>query len=72
MGTYLVTVPADSYPAVLFRLKCDVTAGPATTHDIACYVFAVGKGVVRMLPRRARLRSGSFILITSLERYRRS
>jgi hypothetical protein len=49
LGTYLVTVPAGIYGAVLLRLKCDGNVGPAATHDIAYYFFAPGKGVVAMI-----------------------
>jgi len=49
LGTYLVTVPAGNYKAVLFRLKCDGKVGPAETHDTAYYFFAPGKGVVAMI-----------------------
>lgn len=49
LGTYLVSVPAGNYPAVLFRLKCDGKIGPASTHDTAYYFFAQGKGVVAMI-----------------------
>jgi hypothetical protein len=49
LGTYLVTVPAGSYAAVVFRLKCDGKVGPAATHDSAYYFFAPGKGVVAMI-----------------------
>lgn len=49
LGTYLVTVPAGNYEAVLFRLRCDGKVGPAATHDTAYYFFAPGKGVVAMI-----------------------
>jgi hypothetical protein len=49
LGTYLVTVPAGNYEAVLFRLKCDGKVGPADTHDTAYYFFAPGQGVVAMI-----------------------
>lgn len=49
LGTYLVTVPAGAYEALLFRLKCDGKVGPAATHDAAYYLFAPGKGVVAMI-----------------------
>lgn len=49
LGTYLVSVPAGSYSAVLFRLKCQGKIGPADTYDTAYYFFAPGKGVVAMI-----------------------
>jgi len=49
LGTYLVTVPAGTYGAILFRLKCDGKVGPAATHDTAYYFFAPGKGMVAMI-----------------------
>jgi hypothetical protein len=49
LGTYLVTVPAGNYEAVLLRLKCDGKVGPAATHDTAYYFFAPSKGVVAMI-----------------------
>jgi hypothetical protein len=49
LGTYQVTVPAGTYGAVLFRLKCEGQVGPAHTHDTAYYFFAPGKGVVAMI-----------------------
>lgn len=49
LGTYQVTVPAGTYAAVLFRLKCRGKVGPAQTHDTAYYFFAPGKGVVAMI-----------------------
>jgi hypothetical protein len=49
LGTYQVTVPAGTYEAVLFRLKCEGKVGPAHTHDTAYYFFAPGKGVVAMI-----------------------
>ena len=49
LGAYQVTVPAGTYGAVLFRLKCEGKVGPAQTHDTAYYFFAPGKGVVAMI-----------------------
>jgi len=49
MGTYEVTVPAGTYNAVLFRVKCEGKVGPAHTQDTAYYFFAPGVGVVAMI-----------------------
>ena len=49
LGTYLVKVPAGTYPAVLFRLKCQSKVGPADTQDVAYYFFAPGEGLVAMI-----------------------
>jgi hypothetical protein len=49
VGTYQVTVPAGTYGALLFRLRCEGKVGPADTHDTAYYFFAPGKGVVAMI-----------------------
>jgi hypothetical protein len=49
LGTFQVTVPAGTYEAVLFRLKCHGKVGPAHTHDTAYYFFAPGKGVIAMI-----------------------
>jgi hypothetical protein len=49
VGTYKVTVPAGTFPAVLLRLKCSGKIGPAMTQDAAYYFFAPGKGVVAMI-----------------------
>jgi hypothetical protein len=49
LGAYQVIVPAGTYEAVLFRLKCEGKVGPAQTHDTAYYFFAPGKGVVAMI-----------------------
>jgi hypothetical protein len=49
VGTYQVTVPAGTYPAVLFRLKYEGKVGPAHTQDTAYYMFAPGVGVVAMI-----------------------
>jgi hypothetical protein len=49
VGSYQLTVPAGTYQAVLFRLKCEGKVGPAHTQDAAYYFFAPGKGVVAMI-----------------------
>jgi len=49
VGTYLVNVPAGSYPAVCFRLAVDGKVGPARTQDTAYYFFAPKIGVVAMI-----------------------
>jgi hypothetical protein len=49
VGTYQVTVPAGTYQAVLFRLRCEGKVGPAHTQDTAYYFFAPGTGVVAMI-----------------------
>jgi hypothetical protein len=49
LGAYQVIVPAGTYQAVLFRLKCEGKVGPAQTHDTAYYFFAPGRGVVAMI-----------------------
>src|SRR5262245_3245908 len=49
VGTYQVTVPAGTYPAVLFRIKCEGKVGPADTQDTAYYFFSPGIGVVAMI-----------------------
>ena len=49
LGKYVVTVPAGTYSAVLFRLKCQGKVGPADTQDTAYYFFAPGQGVVAMI-----------------------
>lgn len=53
LGDYQVQVPAGTYDAVLFRLKCDGKVGPAATHDTAYYFFAPGKGVVAMIAQES-------------------
>jgi hypothetical protein len=40
LGAYQIMVPAGTYGAVLFRLKCEGEVGPAQTHDTAYYFFA--------------------------------
>ena len=49
VGTYQVTVPAGSYPAILIRLKYSGKVGPAHTEDTAYYFFAPNVGVVAMI-----------------------
>jgi len=49
VGTYQVAVPAGTYPAVLFRIKCEGKVGPADTQDTAYYFFSPGIGVVAMI-----------------------
>jgi len=49
VGTYQLTVPAGSYPALLVRLKYAGKVGPANTEDTAYYFFAPGVGVVAMI-----------------------
>jgi hypothetical protein len=49
VGTYQVTVPAGTYSAVLFRVKCDGRVGPAHTQNTAYNFFAPGVGMVAMI-----------------------
>jgi len=49
LGTYQVTVPAGTYPAILMRLKYSGKVGPAHTEDLAYYFFAPQVGVVAMI-----------------------
>lgn len=49
VGTYQVTVPAGTYPAVLFRITCEGKVGPAHTQNTAYNFFAPGVGVVAMI-----------------------
>lgn len=49
LGTYEVTVPAGTFPAVVMRVTCRGKVGPADTQDMAYYVFAPGVGVVAMI-----------------------
>jgi hypothetical protein len=49
VGTYQVTVPAGTYPAVLMRFKYTGKVGPADTTDTAYYLFAPQVGVVAMV-----------------------
>ena len=49
VGTYQVTVPAGTFPAILMRLKYSGKVGPARTEDLAYYFFAPQVGVVAMI-----------------------
>jgi hypothetical protein len=49
VGTYQVTVPAGSFPAVLFRVNCEGKVGPAHTHNTGYNLFAPGVGMVAMI-----------------------
>jgi len=49
VGTYQVTVPAGTFPAILFRVNCTGKIGPAHTQNIAYNIFAPGVGVVAMI-----------------------
>jgi len=49
IGTYQVTVPAGTFPAILFRVKCEGKVGPAHTQNIGYNFFAPGVGMVAMI-----------------------
>jgi len=49
VGTYQVTVPAGTFPAVLFRVKCEGKVGPAYTQNTGYNFFAPGVGMVAMI-----------------------
>jgi len=49
VGTYQVTVPAGTLPAVLFRVKCEGKVGPVHTHNTGYDLFAPGVGMVAMI-----------------------
>lgn len=49
VGTYQVTVPAGTFPAVLFRVKCEGKVGPAHTQNTGYNLFAPGVGMVAMV-----------------------
>jgi len=49
IGTYQVTVPAGSFPAILFRVNCEGKVGPAHTHNTGYNLFAPGVGMVAMI-----------------------
>ncbi len=49
VGTYQVTVPAGTFPAVLFRVKCAGKVGPASTQNTGYNFFAPGVGMVAMI-----------------------
>jgi hypothetical protein len=49
VGTYQVTVPAGTFPAILVRLECSGKVGPAHTQDTAYYFLSPKIGVVAMI-----------------------
>jgi hypothetical protein len=49
IGTYQITVPAGTFPAVLFRVKCEGRVGPAHTQNTGYNFFAPGVGMVAMI-----------------------
>jgi hypothetical protein len=49
LGTYQVKVPAGTFPAVLFRVKCAGKVGPASTQNTGYNLFAPGVGMVAMI-----------------------
>jgi hypothetical protein len=49
VGTYQLTVPAGSWPAILLRLKVSGKVGPASTEDTAYYFFAPNVGMIAMI-----------------------
>jgi hypothetical protein len=49
VGTYQVTVPAGTFPAVLFRANSEGKVGPAHTNDTAYTFFAPNVGLVAMI-----------------------
>lgn len=49
VGTYQVTVPAGTFPAVLFRVFCEGKVGPAQTQNTGYNFFAPGVGMVAMI-----------------------
>jgi hypothetical protein len=49
VGTYEVTVPAGTYPAILVRTKIAGKVGPAHTEDSSYYLFAPQVGVIAMI-----------------------
>lgn len=49
IGTYQTTVPAGTFPAVLFRVDCEGKVGPAHTHNTGYNLFAPGVGMVAMI-----------------------
>jgi hypothetical protein len=49
VGTYQVTVPAGTFNAILFRVKCEGRVGPAHTQNTAYNFFAPGVGMVAMI-----------------------
>src|SRR5262249_22640929 len=49
LGTFQVTVPAGTYPAIGMRVACEGKVGPAHAQDMAYYLFAPGVGIVAMV-----------------------
>ena len=49
IGPYQVTVPAGTFPAVLFRVKCEGRVGRAHTVNTGYNFFAPGVGMVAMI-----------------------
>ncbi|HVN91266.1 MAG TPA: hypothetical protein VMT61_15750 [Candidatus Binataceae bacterium] len=49
LGTFQVTVPAGTFPAVLFRAKSQGKVGPANTVDTTYTFFAPQVGLVAMI-----------------------
>jgi hypothetical protein len=49
VGTYQVTVPAGTFPAVLFRVFCEGKVGPAHTQNTGYNFFAPGVGMIAMI-----------------------
>jgi hypothetical protein len=49
VGTYQVSVPAGTFPAVLFRVHCDGKVGPAHTVNTGYNFFAPGVAMVAMI-----------------------
>ena len=49
VGTFQVTVPAGTFPAVLFRVNCEGKVGPAHTQNTGYNFFAPGVGMVAMI-----------------------
>jgi hypothetical protein len=49
VGAYELTVPAGTFPAVLFTIDCAGKVGPADTQDTAYYFFSPKVGVVAMI-----------------------
>ncbi len=49
VGTYQVTVPAGTYPAVLLRVRCEGRVGPAHTQNTGYTFFAPGMGAIAII-----------------------
>lgn len=49
VGTYQVTVPAGTFPAILFRVFCEGSVGPAHTQNTGYNFFSPGVGMVAMI-----------------------